>query len=168
MKIVIDSREQRPFDFQPFGAETIISTLPSGDYSIAGMETYVSVERKELSDLLNCLGSERPRFFRELERLRSYEAAAIVIESPLSAIAAGHYRSRISPQSAIQSLIAIQAQFRLPVFFAKDRTEAEMYVFHFLRHFQNMIERRYAACCTEAREKTISNKKMRKKAQKGA
>lgn len=168
MKIIIDSREQCGYTFQTFGAETIISTLPSGDYSIAGMETYVSVERKKLSDLLNCLGSERARFFRELERLKSYEAAAIVIESPLSVIAAGHYRSRISPQSAIQSLIAIQAQFRLPVFFAKDRTEAEAYVFHFLRHFQNIIERRYAACCTGDKEKVISKHKTCRKAQKEA
>lgn len=148
MKIIIDTREQRPFDFSAFGAETMTGNLPTGDYSIAGMENLVSVERKELSDMLNCLGSERERFFRELDRLRGYEAAAIVIESPLAAIMAGRYRSRITPQSAIQSLIAIQAQYRLPVFFAKDRTEAEAYVFHFLRHFQNMIERRYRAAIT--------------------
>ena len=153
MKIIIDTREQRPFDFSAFGAETMTGSLPTGDYSIAGMENIVSVERKELSDILNCLGSERERFFRELDRLRGYEAAAIVIESPLAVIAAGRYRSRINPKSAIQSIIAIQAQYRLPVFFAKDRTEAAGYVFHFLRHFQNMIERRYRAAISDSSNK---------------
>ena len=166
MKIIIDTREQRPFDFSAFGAEAMTGNLLTGDYSIFGMENIITVERKELSDILNCLGSERPRFFRELERLKSYEGAAIVIESPLSVIAAGRYRSRISPQSAVQSLIAIQAQFRLPIFFAKDRTDAEAYVFHFLRHFQNMIERRYRACCIGNDEKVMPNNKPCRTAQK--
>ncbi len=36
-----------------------------------------------------CLGRERGRFERELERLRSFEAAAVVVESPLADLVAG-------------------------------------------------------------------------------
>ena len=54
MKIIIDSREQRPFDFlsQNGDIETERGTLDTGDYSVAGLESRVAVERKSLADLV--------------------------------------------------------------------------------------------------------------------
>ncbi len=40
--IVIDSREQRPYQFP--GA--VVKTLPTGDYSIVGLTDRVAIERK--------------------------------------------------------------------------------------------------------------------------
>ena len=50
MKIIRDSREQSPFHFEDTrfdGVEVIEGTLTTGDYSIAGLENRVAVERKK-------------------------------------------------------------------------------------------------------------------------
>jgi len=94
--------------------------------------------------------------------------AAIVIETSFETIQRGEYRSRITPQSVIQSVIAIQAQYRLPVCFARDRQSGEAFVYDFLRHYQNMIAKRYSACCAgDYKKHTITNKSRQMK-QEGA
>jgi len=148
LHILIDTREQLPFSFRGRECKLSFTTLPSGDYSLAHLKNLVCVERKSLADLMHCLGAERPRFFRELERLRGYEAAALVIESPLEDIQAGRYRSRITPQSVIQSIISIQVSYRLPICFARDRQAAEDFTFDFLRHYSSTIKRRYKGAIT--------------------
>ena len=52
MKIIIDTREQAPFTFrhERMGATTEPGTLAVGDYSLAGLEDRVAVERKSLPD----------------------------------------------------------------------------------------------------------------------
>ena len=63
MLIVVDSREQCPFPFahERYGAKTKQGALTVGDYSLAGLEDKVAVERKSLPDLVACLGRERER-----------------------------------------------------------------------------------------------------------
>lgn len=145
MKIVVDSREQAPFPFAEYDVEVSQGTLQAGDYSLAGLEPLVAVERKSLPDLVQCLGRERPRFERELERLRGFESAAVVVESPMSALALGEYRSVLHPKAAYESVVAFMCRYRLTFYFAQDRRGAEQFTFSFLRHFQRTIERRYAA-----------------------
>lgn len=145
MQIIIDTREQTPYDFSGYQVEIIPGTLTSGDYSLPGFTDLVTVERKELSDILGCLSHDRERFTRELERLRGYHAAALVVEAPYSTIASGRYRSKIDPNAATQSLVSIMANYRLPVFFAHSRAEAEFFTFNFLRHFLRHAEQRYKA-----------------------
>jgi len=67
--IIVDSREQTPLVFAhlPF----IVSGLPTGDYSVKGLEDDFTVERKTLSDLYGSLTSGRERFMRELQRMRA-------------------------------------------------------------------------------------------------
>ena len=83
MKIIIDTREQRPFDFlsQNGDIEVVKGTLSLGDYSLAGLTDRVAVERKSLADLVMCLGTERERFQRELMRAAALEAFCVVVEA---------------------------------------------------------------------------------------
>ena len=145
MQIIVDTREQNAYNFSGYSVEITPGTLTSGDYSLMGFVDLVAVERKELSDLLGCLTHDRPRFTRELERLRGFEAAALVVEAPYNTIASGRYRSKIDPDAATQSLISIMANYRLPVFFAHSRAEAEFFTYNFLRHFLRHAEQRYKA-----------------------
>lgn len=145
MRIVIDTREQAPFPFEGYDVEVVPGTLTAGDYSIPGLESLVAVERKRLPDLVACLGRERERFEHELERLRGYEAAAVVVESPIEALARGKYRSKLNPQAAYESVVAFMARYRLPFYFAQDRRGAERFTHSFLRHFLRTVERRYKA-----------------------
>lgn len=147
MKILIDTREQAPFDFQGYDVEVIHGTLQTGDYSIPGLESLVAVERKSLPDLVACLGRERERFEHELERLRGYDSVAVVVESPMSCLALGEYRSKLDPKAAYESVVAFMVRYRLPFYFAQDRRGAERftYSYSFLRHFLRTVERRYKA-----------------------
>ena len=158
MKIIIDTREQTPFQFERFReqyhVETERGSLASGDYSLAGFESLVAVERKELGDLIGCLSHDRERFTRELERLRGYDSPAIVVETPFSYIQGGRYRSKMNPDAAVQSLYSIMQEYRIPIFFAPDRHAAEHFTFHFLRHFLRHIEARCKAISAQRQGET--------------
>ena len=82
LKIVCDSREQNPFQFQGYPAVVNAGTLASGDYSLHGFENRIAIERKSMPDLIACLSTERERFQRELQRLKAVDAACVIIESP--------------------------------------------------------------------------------------
>ena len=146
--IVIDSREQAPFSFEGYPVEVMTGTLTTGDYSVSGFEDRIAVERKGLNDLLGCLTHDRERFIREMERLRGFESAAVVVEAPFDALAEGRYRSRMNPDSAVQSVVSIIQAYRMPFFFAVDRRQAEAFAFDFLRHFCRHTETRFAAVCS--------------------
>lgn len=145
MQIITDTREQTPYTFNRYPVDVIPGTLTAGDYSVPGFTDEVAIERKELSDLIGCLTHDRDRFKRELERLRGYQSAALLIEAPYSAIKAGMYRSRMNPDAAIQSILSIMQKYRMPVFFAADRNAGESFVYDFLRHFINHAAERYKA-----------------------
>jgi len=116
--IVIDTREQRPLSFS---LPTVRTALHTGDYSVRCYENAVSVERKSLDDLVQCLCVDRDRFERELERGMFLEYFAVIVEADFSDLAEHHYRSAMSPESAVQSIIAFSVRYRLPVFFCGNR-----------------------------------------------
>ena len=135
LRIVVDSREQNPFPFAGLPVVVSVGTLEAGDYSLAGFERKVAVERKELGDLIGCLSVERERFERELVRLRGYDCAAVVVEAPVADLRAGRYRSRLDAGAAWQSVLAFTQRFRVPFLFCADRAEAEAATFDLLRHY---------------------------------
>ena len=79
--IAIDSREQLPYRWD--NVTTIVKKLDAGDYSVVGLENRVGIERKSLADAYGTFGSGRKRFERELERLATYEYAAVMIEATM-------------------------------------------------------------------------------------
>jgi DNA excision repair protein ERCC-4 len=119
MTIITDSREQYPLSFS---VPTVTAKLDTGDYSLAGYENEIAIERKEVNDLVACLkNGNRARFERELERGRELDYFAVVIESSLKRIAEHEYVSDMAPKSVIQSLLAFSVRYRLPVFFSENR-----------------------------------------------
>src|SRR5271167_1971536 len=101
--IIVDSREQCPFNFGPFPIER--RTLKTGDYSVKtkdlNLVSRVAIERKSLPDLLGCIGQSRQRFERELVRLSALEYGALVFEfSMLDLLTGGEY-SDVHPRAAI-------------------------------------------------------------------
>lgn len=120
MKIIIDSREQAPFAFlstKHSGVTIERGALDTGDYSLAGLTDRVAVERKSLPDLVGCLGRERDRFERELQRAAALDAFAVVVEASWVDLAGGNYRSKLSPHAACQSVLAFTARYHVPFLF---------------------------------------------------
>ena len=79
--LIIDSMEQKPYSFKAFRKWFVAierRKLPAGDYSIAGLEDRVAVERKSLQDLFNCCSPyhSREAFVRACERLSKLDFAA--------------------------------------------------------------------------------------------
>lgn len=105
---IIDTREQLPLDLEPL--RTIRDTLQVGDYSVAGLQSVVAVERKSLGDLVSCCGGERERFQKELDALRGWPVSAVVVESTWRAIEMGGWRSKLTPRQVQASLTSWIAQ----------------------------------------------------------
>jgi len=118
---VVDSREQRPWDLTPL--QSITDTLVTGDYSVRGLEHVVCLERKSLPDLLSCVGGQRARFEREVQRLLAYPTRALIVESTWEQIETGQWRSRVHSSAVIGSLLGWVAA-GLPVIMAGDHQRA--------------------------------------------
>ncbi len=123
MKIIVDTREQMPWSFPP-EVEVVRRALPAGDYAVAGFEDAAVVERKSLPDLIQSLTWGRPRFERELERLRPVPHRFIIIEGSLTDIVLGNYRSKANPASLLGSICALMVDFGIPFLFAGSRVAA--------------------------------------------
>ncbi len=119
--IVVDTREQRPYQFP--GA--VVKALPTGDYSIVGLTDRVTIERKSKADAYSSLGQGRARFRRELERLALFDYAAIVVEDTVPGFLRRPPHSKMNARSAMGSLLAWSVRYRVPVFFAGDRVHSQ-------------------------------------------
>lgn len=118
--IVIDTREQRPYEFP--GA--VVKALPTGDYSVVGLEDRIAIERKSKADAYSSLGIQRARFRREWERLAEFDFAAVVIEDTLKGFLCRPPHSKMNPTSAVCTLLAWSVKYRVQVYFAGDRDHA--------------------------------------------
>ncbi len=118
--IVVDTRE--PEDSKDwsryFTLPTIRAKLDVGDYSIAGMERSIGVERKTLNDLISCLTSQRQRFEDMLFRARKLDAFYVVIEADYPALCAGKYYSEANPDAMRESISALTVRYGIPYLWA--------------------------------------------------
>jgi DNA excision repair protein ERCC-4 len=122
--LIQDSREQHGFG-PMFTAPYVVEGLPVGDYSIAGLQDRVAIERKSLTDLVGSLTYGRERFERELSRARSYQFFAVVIEGSAQAILRGEYGpSRANPVAVWESIAAFTARYCTFLFLGDRRTAA--------------------------------------------
>jgi len=144
MKIIVDSREQTPFSFEGKDCEIVTGALPTGDYSLVGLEDKIAIERKSLSDLMGCLTSSgRERFERELTRARGLDFFAVVIEAHFTELTGKQYRSAMNPHAAAQSILAFQVRYGAPFIWAGTRSAAEYTVFWLLSKFLREAEARF-------------------------
>lgn len=125
--VVCDTREQLPWDFRSGRVEVVRGTLSSGDYSLAGLESQVAIERKSIRDLVNTLGPDnRERFKRELVRLASYRYAEIMVEGCTHDLLAGQWHGGMRPETVLGLLVTIKVECpALRVTLAGDRATSE-------------------------------------------
>jgi ERCC4-type nuclease len=119
--IVIDTREQEPYSFDPRLAGAVRRALPAGDYSVEGLEERVAVERKTLDDFVSTVIHGRQRFREELRKLAGYRAACIVVEAGVADMLLQRYRGEAHPNALI-------LDFGVPVFFCGNRQAACQFV----------------------------------------
>ena len=126
--IIIDTREQEGYSFDPRLAATVRRALPVGDYSVAGLENTVAVERKSLDDFVSTVIHSRERFRNELRKLAGYRAACVVVEGGVLDVLLHRYRGDAHPNAVVGSSLSIILDFRIPVFFCSNRQAACQFV----------------------------------------
>lgn len=160
--ILVDTREQSPFSFHGFTEQTTktrnkqrikvthdlvvktcAATLQTGDYSIDGIQSQITIERKSLSDLVGTLTADRERFVRELERMsdEDYKFTAVIVEASWPMLLhSNEYRMAIK-KSVTRSVIAFQQRYRTQWMFAGSRREAERWTLRACeRYWEDLTE----------------------------
>jgi len=146
--IRIDDRERRGgYTFEglhadadkqhrPLVVPTAECRLVTGDYTLAGAEDRIAIERKTLNDLYGTLGQGRDQFRAEHERMAELEFAAVVIEASLAtAIARPPAESRLRPICVYRTFISWSLRYGVHWWFAGSRRGGEKTTFHVLRKF---------------------------------
>lgn len=140
--ISVDQREKLPFTFSRWKPHIQTCHLRTGDYSVAGLESRVIIERKSKQDLYSTVGQHRKRFERELIRLdeivsaagpHSSCCAAVVVESPIDDVMFNPpERSKLNPKSLWASVVAWQVRYRVSWLFCPSRDFAEVFTYRLL------------------------------------
>lgn len=118
---IVDPREQRPWALTPLKTE--VATLYTGDYSVKGLENVIAIERKSLEDIIGCVGQNRERFEHCIKRMLAYPVRAVIVEATWADLEGGAWRSKISPASAVGSVLGWVAR-GIPFQFAGDASKA--------------------------------------------
>ena len=126
--IVIDTREQEPYSFDPRLATAVGRALPAGDYSVDGLEACVAVERKTLDDFVSTVIHNRARFREELRKLTGYQAACVVVEAGLIDVLQKRYRGGAHPNAVLGNALSLILDYRVPVFFCTTRQASCQFV----------------------------------------
>jgi len=139
--VVVDTREQEPYSFDPERVEVVRRALPAGDYSLQGMEHLVAVERKSLDDFVQTVIHSRERFKKELIELQKCSSACVVVEASFQDVLSGVYTSGAHPNSVIGSALSIIVDYNIPVFFCSNRQAARLFVEEYLLKFYRKVSR---------------------------
>jgi len=148
-EIVIDTREQKPYDFSglvsdvkegrvPIKVRTQIARLETGDYTVAGYQDQVVIERKSPSDLIKTLTHRRDAFFYELDRMRKIPCSLILVEGDIVPILLDpDLCLPLSQRKKIgRTIIAIQQDYAtIQWSFAHTRNHAESYAWQWLKRW---------------------------------
>lgn len=147
--VIVDSREQLPYTFdrmpgrvpgEILAVPIVVQGLPSGDYSIDGVEELIAIERKSLDDLYGSTTWGRDRFEREIGRLSELPGfAAVVIEADWREIAApaehrAGWENRTDPRSVVGTINSWSIRYpRVHWLACGSRREAEVRTFQILQ-----------------------------------
>lgn len=110
--LVVDTSEKQQhnseYTFDDLGITSVRASLDTGDYSILGYEKRFFVERKQIDDLFKTIVSERERFEAEMQRAKSFDYGAILIEATLEEVLTYRY-----PKKALENMLKRRTQAQI-------------------------------------------------------
>jgi len=145
--LVIDTREQAPYSFQsikadaakgnvPIAVRTVQATLATGDYSIQGLESKVTIERKSHEDLVSSISHGRRRFEAEFYRMSQMRYAAVVVEASIGDVLHRPLpHSKVPAKAVIRTALSWSIRYGVHWWFAPSRSHAEVFVYRVLEQF---------------------------------
>ena len=141
LPVVVDTREQLPYEFPADRFSIRRATLSTGDYSVDGRSQFISLERKSLDDFVNTVLYEWDRFAEELKRMSDYPFRVILVEASLDDIARQKYKSKVHPNSVLGRITSIQVGWNTPCFLAGSRQSAVWFAGSWLERAADKTER---------------------------
>lgn len=135
MKIIRDTREKDQHGWSFGEIETIDQKLDTGDYTLVGLEDIICIERKKSpSEVAINIGSDRVRFNKELERMKSFKLAYIICEFSLESLISFPKGSnipkslqakvRVGGKFLLSTLNSYKDKYNIDVLFCNNRDEA--------------------------------------------
>jgi ERCC4-type nuclease len=135
--IIVDTREQKPFRFSS-RVETIVRKLQTGDYSLAGYEDIVTIERKSLADFTQTVTRDHDRWRKCRLRLLRFPYRMVICEFDYTQLTTDKkfhaqlkYDSKIKVNVILGNLDALEVQ-GIPVVMASNKTIASKKAERFL------------------------------------
>lgn len=157
--VLVDVQEKQPYHFEGFKADAddeyrpmlvptqTASLGPShGDYTVAGFEGEVHIERKSTPDAHGTFlshGERRDRWLKTLEFLASIHTGVVVVECSLlelvRSVEARGGRSKATLQKTLyRQVLSWELEYRVPFFFAGERRFAERLTLQIMRrHYKH-------------------------------
>ncbi len=144
MHVIIDSQEKIPYTFSNsnFVKETTIKKIPTGDYTVDGFETELTIERKAyLSELVSCMSQNR--FMNEMKRMQEFKYRFLICEFALQEVLDWPHKShlpqstiakiKITPQYIMKFLSEMQVYYGIQTLYCGNRKNAEYTVLNIMR-----------------------------------
>jgi hypothetical protein len=143
MIIIQDTREKYPWNFSFYDAEVQIKGLKTGDYSVAGAEDKICIERKRnTGEIAINLGFKWKQFSSELLRMCLFSHKIIIMEFPeeyldyfpkKSGIPENKWsKIRMSPGFLKKQLYSIKDTYGIDIIFCPTKEQAEEQAYKFL------------------------------------
>ena len=122
--VVCDTREQKPLWED---TDIVRKKLDVGDYSILGMEDKIAIERKNCADAYGTFTAGMERFKKEIERAKSYDYFAIMIEGSFGKMLGKKFTNskfiKVPGKTVMATLNTLRVKYGVPVIFCQNRTE---------------------------------------------
>ena len=143
MRVVVDTREQSPWQFPPYLVSVRRGGLNAGDYALDGDDGF-AVERKSLDDYAGSVADATrwERLQNEMERMAAagYPSRVIIVEGTLDDLFLHRYYGAMPP------LLILARTYKLiyngvAVVFAGDARKAAGVAYGILKCRQEQIER---------------------------
>jgi ERCC4-type nuclease len=133
MKIIIDTREQKPLEFNhKYITEIISKKLDVGDYACEYTDGFIPpiyFERKSLEDLVGSLSKGYKRFRKEIIRAKENNVLLVIlIEASITKVLKGIEHSQRSGEEILQQLFTITVRHRVPFFCFNNREEMSRFI----------------------------------------
>lgn len=146
MKIIIDTREQKPLVFNhKFITSVEVKGLNVGDYGAMSSEYVhpVVFERKSINDLYGTLSGGYERFKAEIERAKEQNTKIIIIvEGHLKRILMGTAFSKRTPESIVYQLFTLRVRYDVETVFCANREEMAEYITQFyIAHHKEYLDK---------------------------
>lgn len=132
LTVVVDSQEQQPWLFGD-GVSVQRAPLKTGDYSVAGLEGRICIERKSIADLYKSLIHDKARFQKEIRRMTRMDHACVIAEGPSSELMEYVTTTGATLESVIGSINALHVYTNIPVFFYSNRLHAATFALNWLQ-----------------------------------